>query len=660
MRRLGLSGLAASLAFGFALMAEAAPSPATAPPVNPAAAPSPAPGEAVHTLDRADLETWLDGMVPYALKTGDIAGMVIVVVKDGRVLLQKGYGYADVTKKTPMDPAKTMIRPGSTSKLFTWTAVMQLVQAGKLDLDRDVNSYLDFKIPERFGKPVTLRDLMNHRAGFEEGLKDILTTDPHALQTNEQYLKDHPRPMLFAPGEAPAYSNYGAALAGYIVQRVSGEPFARYMEHHIFLPLGMTDSTFDQPPPARFTAAMSNGYRTASGAPMPYELLATAPAGSVTTTAVDMSRFMLAQLQQGSLNGYQMLSPAAAALMQSPSEPAFAPGFDTMAHGFFYQTRNGHLMIGHGGDTIVFHTEMDLLPKDDVGIFYSFNSRGADDAVYGARQGLLDGFMDRYFPAPNTPPPPTLASAPKDAQEIAGLYQSSRRIEHGFLSFFYLLQQTSVTADASGVITAPDALGHGQKKFREIGPQLWRQIDGARELALTTVNGVKTIVDSEDPVTVLQATPFARSSSLNLNVLMLSLGVLFWTLALWPLSALLRRADRGAPGVSPEGRRLRLVTRVAAAVDVVWLFGWMIVLQPALGGHVEAFGRSLDPVVAVLQLTGFLTIIAALAGWWSVWRTVRADATWLSRVWTVIVALALSGVVWLGMIGKLIGLNLNY
>ena len=151
------------------------------------------------------------------------------------------------------------------------------------------------------GKPITLRDLMNHRAGFEEGLKGILSTDPHGLATTEQYLKRHPRPLLFTPGEVPAYSNYGAALAGYIVQRVSGEPFERYVERHIFLPLGMTHTTFDQPLPGRFRPDLAQGYMTASGAPHAYELIVTRPAGSVTTTADDMSRFMIAHLQQGRL-----------------------------------------------------------------------------------------------------------------------------------------------------------------------------------------------------------------------------------------------------------------------------------------------------------------------------------------------------------------------
>jgi len=265
-------------------------------------------GSAGRPLDRADVEAWLDGFVPYSLSAGDIAGAVVVVVKDGAVLLQKGYGYADVAKKLPMDPEQTMVRIGSTSKLFTWTAVMQLVEQGKLDLDRDVNEYLDFKIPRDFDKPVTVRDLMNHRGGFEEGLKDVLRLDPAGVPSTEAYLKEHPRPMLFAPGEVPAYSNYGAALAGYIVERVSREPFERYIERHILAPLGMAHSSFYQPLPEQFAASVSNGYRVASEPPGRYEQIVTRPAGSATTTAADMARFMLVHLQQGRFDDAQLLA----------------------------------------------------------------------------------------------------------------------------------------------------------------------------------------------------------------------------------------------------------------------------------------------------------------------------------------------------------------
>jgi CubicO group peptidase (beta-lactamase class C family) len=621
---------------------------------------APAPGAAVRPLEAKDLEAWLDGIVPYELKSGDIAGAVVVVVKDGQVVAEKGYGYADLAKKTPMDPDRTLMRIGSTSKTFTWTAVMQLVQAGKLDLDKDVSAYLDFKLPRRFNKPITLRDLMNHRAGFEEGLKSLLATDPKNYLTTEQYLKGHLRPQLFAPGEVPAYSNYGAALAGYIVERVSGEPFEAYVEHHIFQPLGMTSSTFRQPLPAQFQAAMSRGYMSAAaGKPYPYELVTTAPAGSVAATASDMARYMNAHLNGGSFNGYQMLTPETEALLQTPTSPAL-PGFAAMAHGFFHFTQNGRLVVGHGGDTVVFHTEMNLLPQEKTGIFFSFNSRGRQSGVYLARKALFDGFMDRYFPAPPTPDLPTLASAKKDAQEIAGRYESSRRVEHGFISVFYLLQQSTITANPDGTISMPDEMSGGVTTFREVGPQVWREVGGAHEVALRTVDGVKTVVDSEDPTSVRQAASFIRSTPLNLNIMLFSVAVLLWTLLLWPLSALLRLGDATRSGASPEVRRLRLFTRGAAAVDLAYLIGWFIILQPILGNQVGAYSASLDGFIRVMQVWGLLVIAAAGLGLWAAFRTFTAGASWPSKVWSVLVALALLGMVWIGFMGRLIGFSLNY
>jgi len=614
----------------------------------------------VHPLEKADLEAWLDGFVPYALKSGDIAGAVVAVVKDGHVLVEKGYGDADVAKNIPMDPAHTLVRIGSTSKLFTWTAVMQLVEQHKLDLDRDINDYLDFKVASKTGKPIALRDLMNHRAGFEEGLKDVLATDPHALQTTEQYLKTHPRPMLFAPGEVPAYSNYGAALAGYIVQRVSGERFEDYVARHILTPLDMQHTTFEQPLPEKFRAAMSNGYRTASSPPHPYEFVVTGPAGSAAATADDMTHFMIAQLQLGQYDGHRILSADTARLMQTPSETGL-PGFSTMAHGFFYDRHNGHVVIGHGGDTIVFHTEFDLLPQDGVGIYYTFNSRGKNDAVYGARALLFDEFMNRYFPAPPEAAVPTLSSAPQDAQKIAGLYESSRRVEHGFLSFFYLLQQSSIGANADGTITAPPGPGgQSEATFREIGPQVWREKNGTRELALRDVDGVKTVIDSTDPTSVLQAVPFLRSQPLNVTVLFASVAILLWSLVLWLVSPLLRRGEPARSEATPVLRRSRLFMRCAALVDIVYLGAWIMLFLPILSLQIEVYGHRLDPVVLALECSGLLAIAAAGVGLWSMWRLFKEGAPPLSKIWSVAVSLALLGVVWIGAMGGLIAINLNY
>jgi CubicO group peptidase (beta-lactamase class C family) len=617
-------------------------------------------GSGAHTLDAADLSAWLDGRVPYSLKSGEIAGMVISVVKDGKVLLQKGYGLADVGAKVPMDPATTLVRPGSTSKPFTWTAVMQLVQQGKIDLDRNVNDYLDFKIEEAYGKPITMRDLMNHRAGFEEGLKDLLGYDPALAQSTERYLKEHPRPMLFAPGEAPGYSNYGVALAGYIVQRVSGMPFEAYVEQHIFKPLGMRHSTFVQPLPKGFPGFLSKGYNTVKEPPSPFELVITAPAGSLTSTAADMARFMLAHLQQGSVDGASILDPATTARMHSPSyQHKDLPGFGTMAHGFFHVRHNGRLLIGHGGDTIVYHTEMNLLPQEGVGIFFSYNSRGKDSAVYTARKELMDGFMDRYFPAPREADQPTLATAAADALRIAGRYQSSRRVDHGFLRFFYLLQQTVITANPDGTISVPDALGE-VATYREVGPQLWRKVGGAQMVALRDINGVKTVIDSDNPVAVLQEASFMNSAPLNVSILLLSFLVLVASLVAWPVGALLRRADRASSGASPELKRLRRLQRGAVLVSLLYIAAWFILIKPVLSTDVAAYHSGIDWVVGLLEASGLLAIGAAAVGVWVAWRMRRTDATRLTRVWAVLVALGLVGVVWLGLVGHLITWNLNY
>src|SRR5580658_2246551 len=229
MKRLAvLSAALAILALGVA-NADPVTGPAPAIPLPThasATAPLPAVPEPTHDLTAQDAETFYDGLIPYALARGDMAGGVFVVVKDGKILFAKGYGFSDVAKRAPVIPDQTMFRPGSVSKTFTWTAVMQLVQAGKIDLDRDVNAYLDFKIPEKFGKPITMRNLMTHTAGFEDGIDKSFVKKANELFPLADYMKNYMPARIEPPGKVVAYSNYGASLAGYIVQRLSGESYA--------------------------------------------------------------------------------------------------------------------------------------------------------------------------------------------------------------------------------------------------------------------------------------------------------------------------------------------------------------------------------------------------------------------------------------------------
>ncbi len=232
-------------------------------------------------LTRADVEAWLDGYLPYALQTGDIAGAVVVVVKDGEVLLQKGYGYSDVAARKPVDPELTLFRPGSISKLFTWTAVMQQVEQGKLDLDKDINEYLDFKIPPRDGQPITLRNIMTHTAGFEEQVKGLMGAEGAANSGAR-------RATQGLGADANLRSGRHACVfelcdgAGWLHRRASVRRRLRRIPRTAHLHAAGHEARNLPSTAAGRIASRScpRAMRVASGDPKPFEIVGVAPAGA--------------------------------------------------------------------------------------------------------------------------------------------------------------------------------------------------------------------------------------------------------------------------------------------------------------------------------------------------------------------------------------------
>src|SRR5262249_13964101 len=216
--------------------------------------------------DRAELETFLDDLLGKEMEENHVAGAAISVVKDGKLFFAKGYGYADIENRIPVDAEQTIFGVGSVGKLFTWTAVMQLVEQGKLDLDADINTYLDFRIPDTYPQPITLKHLMTHTSGFENRLLESVVPDAKDLVPARQWLVSHMHARVRPPGEAAGYSNFNAMLAGYIVAGVSGQPYDQYVQEHILNPLGMLHSTAQQPIPADLRSYASVGYTYKDGA----------------------------------------------------------------------------------------------------------------------------------------------------------------------------------------------------------------------------------------------------------------------------------------------------------------------------------------------------------------------------------------------------------
>ena len=574
-----------------------------------------------HELTATDLEAFLDGLMPLQLERDDIAGAVVAVVKDGKLLFTKGYGFADAASRKPVSPDGTLFRPGSISKLFTWTAVMQLVEQGKLNLDRDVNDYLDFKLPAAYSQPITLRHIMTHTPGFDEAIKDLFVNDANDLQPLGTYLATHIPTRIFPPGTVPAYSNYATALAGYMVERASGKPFNDYVQDNIFKPLGMEKTTFAQPLPENLKPLMSSGYVLASGKARPFEIVQAWPAGSVSTAATDMARFMIAHLQNGELNGTRILRPETAVLMHS-RQFASNPALNGMALGFYEETRNGHRIIGHGGDTICFHSDLHLMVNDGVGFFVSYNSPGKG---ISNRTALWQKFLDRYFPY-EIPAAPPVATAAADAGEVAGHYIVSRRAQGNLFEALNVLSQASVTAASDGTISVSNARDfNGQlKKFREIQPLVYQEVNGQDRVAFQRDASGRLYFAIDFPFFVFQRVGLLQLAPLDLFLLGASVTILLLALLLWPVAALVRRHFGTKLNLGRREQRLRVAVRLACALDIIFLLSLTVVLN----GLSETLPTShITARLHFVQLIGLAGALGTLISIYKAWRFLRAAVT---------------------------------
>jgi CubicO group peptidase (beta-lactamase class C family) len=618
---------------------------------------------AASQLTSADVGAWLDGFVPYAMNTGDIAGGVVVVVKDGQVLAQKGYGYADVAAKQPVDPERTMFRAGSVAKLVVHTAVMQLVEQGKLDLDADIQQYLDFPVPDAqaYGKPVTLHNLMTHTGGFEELVRGLMASDPQVFMPLETYVKATKPSRIFPPGEVPSYCNYCVTLEGYILQRVSGEDFDDYLDKHIFAPLGMSSSTFRQPLPERFKEQMSTGYRTASQPPGYFELVGPAPAGSLSTTGADMARFMIAQMQAYSGAQTPLLGHETAQRMQTTMFRPVPPSLG-MSVGFFERDRNGHRVREHGGDTQFFHSKLAMFMDDGVGIFMSFNSSGKEGAVHRLREAVFARFADRYFPAPLAELAPA-QHAQDSARLLTGRYAASRRAETTFFKLFTLLGQASIAPDDKGVFTVPGIteLNGEPKKWHEVAPLVWREKYGPEQVAVKVADDRVQMLSADEVggILVFLPVPWQQSAAWILPVVGVATAILALTVLAWPIAAW-RRRKRGAPlALAPRELQIYRIARVVALIDIVFLVGWMGIVS-AGNADLAAYDGHLDVWFYVLHLLGFVGAIGALVAVWNGWLAIAGKRGWKATTWNVGLAAACVAVSWFGFAFNLIQLTLKY
>lgn len=560
--------------------------------------------------DSAEVEAFIDGTMAAWLRDKHIAGVTVSVVKDGALFFAKGYGYADVAAKKPVDAAKTQFRIGSISKLFTWTAVMQLVEQGKLDLDRDVNEYLDFKIPATYPQPITLKDILTHTPGFEEDGRDLFTEDSAHMVPMKEWLPAHMPARVRVPGTFSSYSNYATAVAGYIVERVSGLSFDDYIEQRILTPLGMTQTTTRQPLPGRFAADMSVGYLWDQGRfePKKWEIITgAAPAGSVSASATDMAKFMLAHLGNGALGEVRILADSTARRMHSrlQGHDDRLPGF---AHGFYEQSSHGLRIFGHGGDTGWFHSDLALIPSENVGFFISTNTNTGSSISFKA---VVDAFLDHYYPedlAVITPTPEAKAGAAR----YAGEYLFNRTSYSTFQKFLGLVSAISVTPAEDGALVtiAP----FGPLRLISVDSMLFRDAVSG-DLVAFRADAKGNITHgflSMAPMMVLEKQ--TGLFALRRSQILLGLGVVtFLGILISVVLRFFRRRSGTEPAAAPTIASGRRVMAIVALLQVIFLVVFGLVLVGMSKGLPSGAPTSLKiglvfPVLGAILTAGALWI----------------------------------------------------
>ena len=532
-------------------------------------------------------------------------GAVVVVVTRDAQVFAKGYGFADIEAKKPFTADTTLVRPGSISKLFTAIAVMQLVDAGKIDLDRDVNGYVDFAIPTpKDGVPVTLRRLLTHRAGFEDHWKGLFSRDREPEPLGRWVTKNLPQ-RLFPNGAVEAYSNYGFALAGYVVERVSGESYASYIQRHILDPLGMSRSTFRQPLPDDLAPLMAKGYGTSDAPPLGFFETIPAPAGGLSATGTDIGRFIRALMNGGELDGVRILSQKRLDEMMAP-QSATPAGY--LGLGFFGTNVAGHDAIGHEGITLTFFSDLKFFPAHGIGIFVSRDGTGEITKASDIPDPVT-AIVRRFLPRVRTPEAAdTPATTVSGEASIAGIYQLSQRADSSITRLRALVTQAVVKVDSAGnarLFAAIAPFGEGAR-LRRIERNLYA-IGNAR-IAFVNEAGAESYL--AQPSVRLQRVPSWLDARWIVPAFVFSFVVVLLTLLAWPFGALWRRW-RGTRWSQDSGDRHKyLAVRLVLLVDAT-VIAATTALYTLATRDPTILGDALDPLLVALYGFAWLGVVGA-------------------------------------------------
>jgi CubicO group peptidase (beta-lactamase class C family) len=595
----------------------------------------PASSQALGPSEPAELEAFLDEVLATQMEENHIPGAAVAVVRDGEVLLAKGYGYADLEKGISVDPEHTVFRIGSSGKVFTWTAVTQLIEQGKLDLNADINTYLDFRIPDTYPQPITIEHLLTHTAGFEESWFETFVLDPDDRLPVGEWLSTHIPARVRPPGDSAAYSNYGAELAGYIVERVSGLPYDQYIQKQILDPLGMAHSSASGGMPANSDAQASEGYFYADdvikavpeGADTAGQL-AMVPAGGHVSSITDMARFLIAHLQDGrySAAGIDDGRILKESTMQEMHSTLYAPDPRLLgtAYGLFDFSDNGQRALGHNGSTSGFNTLLLLMPEQNLGVFVAYNSDSAWNLVL-QHLGFQRVFFDHYYPVSAVEPIQPPADFVERAGRFEGTYQVNQMAYTTLEKFLEFFGGSTVEVSVSGDGTLLWKTGWGEWSFVEVEPLFFRQVDANTSIAFREDDRgrITHLLSDLTPMYTFERLAWYETPVFNMALFAGCILIFLSMIAAASIGAIRNRRSKDGPKAEPrQARAARWIILGICVLNLLFVVGSVLWNNP-------------KPMFGVSTAFQFVLSLGVLSAALTAGALVYTVLAWKNRYWGI-------------------------
>ena len=560
--------------------------------------------------DPQELEAFLDDFFAKEMVKEHVPGAAVALVKDGKIFFSKGYGYADLEKKIPVVPDKTLFRVGSISKLFTTTAVLQLAEQGKLKLDDDVNKYLKhFQVKNTYPKPVTIANLLTHTDGFDSGWgMGAFARRASEMTPLGDFLAKRIPPRILPPGEVFLYSDVGMNLAGYLVEEVSGVPFAQYIEQNILQPLNMRRSSFVQPLPPQLASDLAVGYKYKNGtySRRPFAFSNTFPGNGMMATVTDIAHFALAQLQNGRYSTARILNEATVREMHR-RQFANDPRMIGSGYGFYEDSINDKLLILHNGRQNGYTSKLALLPEQNLGLMVTCNNNPTS-----LNDKLVKAFLDRYYPVQEKPIPPSQGhpTSQEFIQKLGGTYRYNRYPHHTLeklAAVFGEAPEVPVIVGKDGTIS----IYVPENKAVEVEPLFFRTLysDTSMTFRQDKQGRITYMFLGDSAFGALEKLAWYETKDFQVKLVVFCTLMFFSACVVGSIGWLIRRTRKPLSKTSKMARLAQFLAVLVSALNLIFLIGLGLVV---LNTDFWEFFFGVPPAAIVLLLIPPLTTGLAL------------------------------------------------